>query len=189
VKAVLFASCATALYLCAVTLLFRLMPPRRRAAAMLTLFIATTPIFALAYVATPADLGLLPPFLTEPNWLVDLGFGLFVYAAGFFGGSLQLYNLAERGFSLRMMMDVVEAPATGLTLDDVRREYSHGHGIPWMFQKRIDDMLSGQLIAISDGDVVCLERGRRIARLAGWVRDFLRLEHHENQSASAGDAS
>ena len=176
-KAVLFASCGTLLYLGAVTLLFRFAVPRRRAVAMLKLFIATVPVFAVAYLATPADLGVLPPFLTEPNWLVDLGFALFVYAAGFCGGSLQLYNLAERGFSLRILMDVVEAPPTGLTLEDVRRDYSRGNGIRWMFQKRIDDMLAGQLIAITDGDVVCLERGRRMARLAAGVRDFLHLEN------------
>ena len=176
-KAVLLASVATLLYLAFVTVAFRAAAPRRRALAMLRLFVGSLPPFVVIYLLLPADLGILPPFLTEPIWLVDVGFALFVYAAGFFGGSLQLYNLAERGFSLRILMDIVEAPAGGMTVQDVRREYSRGHGIAWMFEKRLADMQAGDLIAIERGVVVPRPRGLKMARFAGRVRDFLHLEN------------
>lgn len=176
-KAVLLAGLGTLLYLSAVTVYFRVATPQKRAFAMLKLFLATLPLYATGYTLLPADLWFLPPFTVEPLWLVDLAFGLFVYAAGFFGGSLQLYNLAERGFSLRILMDIVEAPTGGMTLADVRHEYSRGRGIRWMFEKRIDDMESGRAIALHDGQVLALPRGRRVAGVAVWVRDFFRLSN------------
>jgi hypothetical protein len=174
-KAVLLAGFGTLLYLAAVTVYFRLAQPQKRAVAMLTLFLATIPLYLILYSILPADLWFLPTFAVEPLWPVDLAFGLFVYLAGFFGGSLQLYNLAERGFSLRILMDIAEAPTGTMTLDDVRREYSRGRGIRWMFEKRIADMQSGEAIALRDGQVVALPRGRRAARMAAWVRNFFRL--------------
>jgi hypothetical protein len=176
-KSVLLAGCATIVYLMLVTVLFRLTMPRSRALAMLKLFVATVPVLGLIHVLTPADLWLLPAWLIHPTGWVDLGFMVFLYSAAFFGGSLQLYNLAERGFSLTMMTDIVESGERGMSLADVRKGYSRGHGIAWMFQKRIDDMQAGNLVKIEAGDVVVQERGERIARLAGWVRDFMHLEN------------
>jgi hypothetical protein len=166
-----------ALYLAAVTVLFRVCRPQRRAVAMLKLFVASLPAFVAAYMLLPADLWLLPPFLVEPLWPVDLAFGLFVYLAGFFGGSLQLYNLAERGFSLRILMDIVEAPTGVMTHEDVRRGYSRGRGIRWMFEKRIADMQSGNMVQIRNGRIMAQARGGRLATVAARVREFLHLEN------------
>ena len=173
----LLAGCATLVYLGLMTLLFRLTLPKSRALALLQLFAATLPVLALAHLLTPANLWVLPPMLVNPNAWVDVGFTVFLYGAAFFGGSLQLYNLAERGFSLTLMMDVARSGDQGMSLEDVRRCYSQGHGISWMFQKRIDDMQAGNLVTIEGGDVVVQERGARIARIAGWVRDFMHLDN------------
>lgn len=176
-KAVILAGLGTLLYLAAVTVYFRVAQPQRRAMSMVKLFLLTLPLFALVYLLVPADLWILPAILVEPNWPVDLAFGLFVYLAGFGGGSLQLYNLAERGFSLRILMDIVEAPTGTMALEDVRRAYSRGRGIRWMFDKRIADMQSGNMVELHDGNIVAQPRGDRLAVLAAGVREFLHLKN------------
>jgi hypothetical protein len=175
VKAIILAGCGALAYLALATVLFRVTVPRSRATAMLGLFAATVPLLIAAHILTTPDLGVLPPALTNPSAPVDFAFTLFLYLTAFLGGSLQLYNLAERGFSLTIMMDVVRAGERGMTLDDVRRGYSRGHGIGWMFEKRIRDMQAGDAIALEGDDVVLRPRGARVAALAGAVRDFLHL--------------
>src|SRR5262245_18050261 len=60
-------------------------------------------LLVAAHSLLPDDLGFLPAWMVSPLWWVDLGFCVFLFAAGFFGGVMQLYNLADRGFSLRIL--------------------------------------------------------------------------------------
>ncbi len=110
-KGLLLAAASSLLCVAAVTVVFRIVDVRRRAAAMLGIFLATIPLYVSAYALTPADLWLLPERLVEPRSFLCGVFGLFVHAALFFGGWLQVYNLAERGFSLRILIDIDESPA------------------------------------------------------------------------------
>ena len=90
-------------------------------------------------------------------------FCLGLWFAGFFGGNLQLYNLTERGMSLRMLIDVAQSGERGMTAQEIMRDYSAGQGIAWMYQKRLDVLLAGRLIRIEDGAIVNERRGRHVA--------------------------
>ena len=63
-----------------------------------------------AYVLTPPAIldtpGRAP---RRPGPGSGLVFCLGLWFAGFFGGNLQLYNLTERGMSLRMLIDVAQS--------------------------------------------------------------------------------
>src|SRR5712691_12446352 len=109
---------AGVVYVLCMTLLFRLIEMRERAMVLLASFVVSLPVFVAAYVLTPVDFGWHPEGLDSPAWL-DLAFGLFLYCAGFFGGVLQLYNLAERGFSLRILTDIAESPGEAMTLQQI----------------------------------------------------------------------
>lgn len=166
-------SAATAL---GVTLLFACRDVARRAAAMCGVFGLAALGYLLAYWLTPPDLGLLPPRLVEPRpWLAG-AFGLVVHAALFFGGWLQLYNLAERGFSLRILIDIAEAREVALTGDQVAARYGGGRGAAWMREKRIDGLVETGLAAWRDGRLRVTPEGRRTARFFGRLRTALQID-------------
>jgi hypothetical protein len=141
---------------------------------MLMVFLAIAPVLIALVLLTPADLGMLPDGLSNPLMLVDLGFTLFLYTAGFFGGLLQLYNLADRGFSLRILIDALELQSACTSLDQVMPGYSAGKGISWMYEKRIAGMTSTGLARIEGDSITLTERGWRAARVFAWLRDFTR---------------
>lgn len=167
---------ATVAYVIAITVLFRTVATERRAAWMLTVFIASCPLFVLIYATTPETFGL--PLLRipgVPTWL-DLGFGLSEYAAGFFGGTLQLYNLAERGFSLRLLIDIDESQTGRLTVDQMLPAYGGGSGIAWMYDKRVQDMQRQNLVHIQGSSIALTARGRRWARTFSGLATIIGLK-------------
>ena len=174
-KGLLLAAAGSLSCVLAVTVLFRAATASRRAAAMLYVFLATVPLYVAAYALTPADLGWLPDWLVEQRAFLCGAFGLFVHAALFFGGWLQVYNLAERGFSLRILIDIDEAPGGALSAHDEEARYGGGRGMRWMFDKRIEGLVSAGLVTQRADRLVATDKGARAARLFGGLRAFLRI--------------
>jgi len=175
-KSLLVVLIMSLVYLVVITVLFRTLEIHRRAALMVQVFLSTLPFFIVIHTLTPPDLGFLPSTLTELTWWIDLSFGLLVYFAAFFGGILQLYNLAERGFSLRILIDIDEAADKALTLAEILQGYSRGRGIEWMYQKRIEGLVEHALVQVKQGAVQLRDKGSRTAALFSWLRTFLQLD-------------
>jgi hypothetical protein len=174
-KAILLAGALCPLFLIAVTLILRAARIQRPAVFLLKAWAACVPLLAAAYLLTPADLWFLPAaLLDDPPWF-GLVFCLGLWFAGFFGGILQLYNLTERGMSLRILIDVARSGERGMTAQEIMHGYSAGQGIAWMYQKRLDGLLEGRLIRIEHGAIVNERRGRRVARVFQRLRRLLRL--------------
>ena len=173
-KAIILATLAILAITLAITALFRLRPVRSRAWAMLVVWLLSLPFFLAAFIVTPADLGGLPAGLLIRPAGLDVAAGLLFYGAAFFGGVLQLYNLADRGFSLRILMDVCAAPQ-GITADEAYSGYSAGKGMGWMYGKRIEGMAATGLTEADGSDIVLTAKGRRTARTFSALRRFLRL--------------
>ena len=174
-KSILLATGCTLALSVVVTLSFRASPGARRAGTMLKVFLGLLPLLIVAWTATPDDLGFLPAaLLAEPRWF-DLAACLFFYAAAFGGGVLQLYNLADRGLSLRILADLAAAADRSMTVEGMARQYGGGRGIAWMYDKRLDGLTQQGFVVVS-GEQVCLTaRGRWWAGLFAWLRGFLRL--------------
>lgn len=174
-KAVLLAAFAGLLLLTCVSALLRAGRTQRRARLLLIVFAAVLPVLLSVHLLTPPDLGFLGAGLVTPIAWIDLAFAIFLYGAGFFGGILQLYNLADRGFSLRILIDILETPSKAMTLDDVMKGYSGGRGISWMYAKRLQDMQSAGLARV-EGDCLALApKGQRVAKLFVELQDFARV--------------
>lgn len=173
-KGLLLAAAGSLALAAAITVLLRAARPERRAAALFRTFLASLPVFVMAYVLTPDDLGVLPRRLVDGR-LVGALYGLAVYAALFLGGWLQLYNLAERGFSLRILIDMDEQPGRVMTPADVSRAYGGGRGMDWMVGKRIDGLVEERLAEVRAGRLTPTPRGRRAAAVFAAVRAALRL--------------
>jgi hypothetical protein len=147
----------------------------QRARLMLIAFVSVLPVLLAIHLFTPPDLGFLGAELVMPIAWVDIAFSVFLYSVGFFGGILQLYNLADRGFSLRILIDILEAPSQAMNLDDVMQGYSAGRGIAWMYAKRLDDMQSAGLARVEGECLVLTPKGHRVAKLFAWLQEFARI--------------
>lgn len=162
-----------------ITAAFQLWTIRHKAAVMTGLHLLTMPCLIATHLLTPADLGFLPSTLARGPAVVDLGFGLLLYSSGYFGGLLQLYNLADRGLSLRMLIDIEESPSGRATAATLCRDYSGGRGLRWMYDKRLADLVAGRFVEITDGAVRNTRRGTRVAGSFGWARTFLRMDESD----------
>jgi hypothetical protein len=173
VKAIILAAGATLATLVMMTVLFRLKAIERRAYALLWVFLAGLALLVVLGLATPVDLGFLPAtLLAKPAWF-DLLSAIFFYGAGCFGGVLQLYNLADRGFSLRILIDLLESAGERGSATALFAGYGQGKGLGWMYEKRIDGMLSNDLVMREAQALVLTPSGRRIAVVYASLRRFL----------------
>ena len=174
-KAVLVAAFAELLLLTCVSVLLRAGATQRRARLLFIVFVAVLPVLLSVHLLTPPDLGFLGAGLVTPIAWVDLAFALFLYSVGFFGGILQLYNLADRGLSLRILIDILETPSKAMTLDDVMKGYSGGRGIGWMYAKRLRDLQSAGLARVEGENLALTPKGRRVAKLFTRLQELARV--------------
>jgi hypothetical protein len=174
-KTILVAALAELLLFVCVSMCLRSGFAHRRARSMLIAFITVLPALLAIHLLTPPDLGFLHAEYAMAPAGIDIGFAVFLYSAGFFGGILQLYNLAERGFSLRILIDILEAPSEAIGLDDVMTGYSAGRGVAWMYAKRLDDLQSAGLARVEGQCLVLTPKGQRVAKLFMWLHEFARV--------------
>lgn len=174
-KAILLAGLVALVFLVVMTVAFRARPQQGQAKLLLLLWLVSVPVLLAIYLVTPPSLWILPEAVQDdPGWFGPI-FCLGLWFAGFFGGILQLYNLTERGMSLRMLIDIAEAGPAGLDAGQVKQGYSAGQGIAWMYQKRLDGLYAQRLVSLEDGVLVNQPRGRRVAAVYAGLRRLLQL--------------
>jgi hypothetical protein len=174
-KAIIVAAAGIGAVAVTVTITFRRGIGARRAGTIAKLFLCHVPVLALAWAVTPDDLGFLPPtMLAEPRWF-DLAACLFFYTAAFGGGLLQLYNLADRGLSLRILTELQAAAGRSLTVDEIAELYSDGRGLGWMYDKRLDGLVRHRFVVVDGEEVSLTGRGWLWADFFARLRRFLRL--------------
>jgi hypothetical protein len=174
-KAILIALMAELLLFACVSAFLRWGITQRRASFMVITFLSVLPVLLALHLLTPPDLDFAPAELVMPIAWVDLAFAVFLYGVGFFGGILQLYNLADRGLSLRILIDISEAPSGAMRLDDVIQGYGAGRGIAWMYAKRLEDLQSAGLAKVEGESLVLTPKGQHVAKLFKWLQGFARV--------------
>ncbi|MBI2339346.1 MAG: hypothetical protein HYU99_03115 [Deltaproteobacteria bacterium] len=158
-----------------ITIRLRLFPTGKRARMMTFSHLALLPLVPALYYLISPDLCVLPFSMIPMDHWIAVAFSIFLYSAGFFGGILQLYNLADRGFSLRILIDLYENPSGRMSLDEIMTGYSQGRGIDWMYKKRIQGMVSQGLLLLGDGSVSNTEKGKRAAVLFSRLRRWFKF--------------
>ena len=175
-KAIIFATATTIVLVVVVTIAFRFRQTAQRARQMTLIYLGCVMLSALTWFTTSVDLGFLArSLLIEPGWL-DFSLMLFFFSAAFFGGALQLYNLADRGFSLRILIDVKETHSDAVDADWLVANYAGGNGLTWMYGKRIEGLLETKLVDRNAEMIELTSKGERGAAVLLAVRRFLRLE-------------
>jgi hypothetical protein len=124
----------------------------------------------LAVVAYPMALPVLirltgPPSLPQ---IVDAGAGL--ATMGFLVlGYVEFWSIIERSFSLRLLIDLAEAPE-GLTRDEIAARYSVGRGLQWLMEKRISDLIGSGMAQHTGARLGLTSRGHLVGILFGVTR-------------------
>lgn len=162
------------IYLIEITIFFNVYVIIKRAKFMLIIWVLNLPILVSIYFVS-AQYGMMNS-IDNSGVIINLLVTLFLYAAGFFGVILQLYNLADRGFSLRMLIDLLESEHGALNLDGVMQGYSNGKGVAWMYQKRIDGMIINELITINGGLASITNKGETVAEMFRRLRILTNLK-------------
>jgi len=86
---------------------------------------------------------------------------------------MQVFSLVCRGFSLRILVDIHRCGA--LDVPGIMREYSDGHGIDWLVEKRIVVLERMRLIERrQDGLALVKPQGVWVGRMGGCVKDVLK---------------
>jgi hypothetical protein len=174
-KAIIFATAMTIVLLAVVTIALRFHKTAQRAKQMTLIYFGSVILLVLAWFTTSVDLGFLSPsLLIEPGWL-DFSLMLFFFTAAFFGGALQLYNLADRGFSLRILIDVEQTTHT-IDAEWLVANYGGGKGLIWMYGKRIEGLLETKLVDRRAEILELTSKGERAAAVLLALRRFLRVE-------------
>src|SRR5450631_2559343 len=109
-KEIIVAAVSGALLCTLVTIAFRIWRFEHRARMLLSVFFICLCALVTLYMLTPDDFCGLSNDTIVPSRTAGLLFCFFLYTAGFFGGVLQIYNLADRGLSLRMLIDISMCP-------------------------------------------------------------------------------
>lgn len=171
----LVAAIVSLLYAVFVLLMFRRKRFERRAAFMLVVYFGSLPVLLLLLAYIPADFWILPESLIERNPVLDWGFAVFTFSASVFGGWLQLYNLADRGLSLRILIDALESKNGRVNIASIEASYGAGRGIQWMYSKRLADVERLGLMSRDGADFVLTSKGFRNARLVKRLRSIYSL--------------
>jgi hypothetical protein len=174
-KAIIIAAVVIMAVAITITVRFRCITEAGRAETMVKIFLWYVPVLVLAWRLTPDDLGFLPrTMLAEPPWF-DLTACFFFYTAAFGGGLLQLYNLADRGLSLRILAELQAAAGHSMTVDEIAERYSDGKGLAWMYDKRLDGLIRYHLVIVEGAEISLTARGWLLAARLAQLRRFLRL--------------
>jgi hypothetical protein len=173
VKGILLATAVSIAIFAGMTAIFRLY--RVNVVAAVFVFVCAIIAFLILFAITPNDLGFLPlALIAEPQWL-DSAVGCFALSASFFGGWLQLYNLIDRGYSLRMLVDMLHLPNHSATIDDILNKYADGHGLRWMYDIRISGILRTGLVVERNGILSLTPRGHRVASAFIFLRKLYKI--------------
>jgi hypothetical protein len=169
VQAVLSGLGLFALFLVVHAAAFNLCRIRRRFRVLAGSFFAIGATGLAGVLPAPLSLPWHGPWWRWEGWEAGI-----VYLC-LFQGYLQFYFLAERGFSLRILIDIARSGQGGLDKDEVMRAYSGGRGLDWMLSKRLDHLEKAGFVEVRDGRYVNTSLGARVARLSGRLRRLFNI--------------
>jgi hypothetical protein len=171
-KEIIIATLSGTLLCALATIIFQARQIERRARALLQVYLICLCVLVTIYLVTPDDLCVLPRDMVVPSRAAGLLFCGFLYSAGFFGGVLQIYNLADRGLSLRMLIDISLSHAGKMTPLEMTRAYAAGKGLDWMYDKRLDGMVATGLARRVGDSIQITPKGAGLARLFSHLKTY-----------------
>jgi len=104
------------------------------------------------------------------GWGLEFVNGLYFYLFGFIGVFLQIYGLADRGFSLAMLTDLNRAHPRAMTREALKQTYADGKGLTYVSHKRMHQLTHGGFIRTEGNTVRATRLGAAIGRVCVALR-------------------
>jgi hypothetical protein len=176
-KEIIVAALSGALLCVLATVIFQAWQIERRARTLLQVYLICLCVLVVIYLVTPDSLYVLSRDIIVPSRAAGLLFCGFLYSAGFFGGVLQIYNLADRGLSLRMLVDISLSHAGKMTPLEMTRAYAAGKGLDWMYDKRLDGIVATGLARWVGDSIQITPKGAVLARLFSRLKAYAEVSN------------
>jgi hypothetical protein len=144
-------------------IVFHLRAPAKAFASMVAWFSPFVPAYALAYLLTPADLGVLPERFAAIAAPVGFVNGLGVLVLLFLTGVLFYYH-ADRSITVRLLIELSRAPRQRLRLDEMQAVC----GVEVLMHDRLHTMALNGFLEERDSRYHLAPKGR-LGGLAGTV--------------------
>jgi hypothetical protein len=161
-------------FILAVVVRFQFPPVGHRLSVMICIWALLLPVYAALYFGVRAA---LPPWLGCPLPWHDLeglaAFlnGVLLYAL-LFSAWCYCYFCTDHSLSVLYMMALEDTSTRRMTLDDLKKAFPYEE----LLQQRLLDLQNNGFVAVRDDTFSLTRKGRRNARIAGGLKQFLRLE-------------
>lgn len=169
------------LFLILHVIIFRRFELKERFKTLVYIFFTLFPVYTLLYILIPYDLvAVVPSEPIKPHlplWLIYalsgtsnfLG-GLMLYVFLFLG-YCQFYFIVDRSISVRIMIELENAPQKKLSYDEIKRVYDFDE----ILSRRLQHMLDSKYIEKNSGYYINTKKGRLEARALKFLKEFLNL--------------
>jgi hypothetical protein len=135
------------------------------------LWLCFLPVYFLLFFVCARYCPPLATSITSPLGLMDLFNGLCLNALLLLGYTY-FFFLVERGFSLRLMIEIHRSPGGKLTIPELQEIYPYDY----VLDKRLRQMEKMGYATIEGGVLCGTSKGARLAAANKLVRKILRLE-------------
>lgn len=181
IKALIAGFCAFLAFLFVHALIFRVVEPKKRFRALVLIFLSQLPVYMFIYWIIPTPFLVLAPIgAVRPSVSIEtvyratvvLNFlsGLALYAF-LFMGYCQFYFIVDRSVSVRAMIEIETSAGRRLNSEGIRERYSLND----MMERRLNQLQEGGYIRKASDSYENTWKGRLVATVFGFLKDFLRL--------------
>lgn len=157
---------------------YHIFQPKKKFWTMTLLFIGTLPFYAFFYFFTPSDVFFLPSSLSQTPVLLGFlnGFILHVLLYGTF---VECFYYVDRPLTLRMLVEVLQAPGRTLTLSELQTRYSFRE----MIRSRLEVMVHNRYLSEQRQIYSLTTKGRIFANGFLLIRRILGIPYYLNTDA------
>lgn len=169
-RGVLASLCCFVLFLGLHALIFHGWEIHRRARTLVIIGLAAVPFYVLGYALLPDDSSYLPVAWSAPSDVITFFNGLVVYFFLFLG-YCQFFYMAESSVGVRTLIELEHSRPSGLKVSDLLQGYSYD----WMLDRRLARLVDEKFVIAEAGGYRNTRKGRLLAGVLQWCKDFLRL--------------
>lgn len=174
-KGYLLSACLVIFWIITQITVFHIVQPKKKFWTLTLLFMGTFPFYALFYFWIPPNFFFLPPSLSQTPLWVGFANGLILHIL-LYGTYVECFYYVDRPLTLRMLVEVLQAPGHTLTLHELQTRYSFRE----MIRSRLEAMVhNGYLLAEAQGYRLT-SKGRVFAQGFLFIRKLLGIPYYLN---------
>ena len=169
-RGIVLAFCCFILFLIIHFGIFHTCKVKNRFRTLTIIFYSLFPVYLLLYLLIPEDVFLPVNQLSTLDTVVALINGMLIYMFLWFG-YCQFYFVVDRAISVRIMIEVENAPGKKLTADQIRQVYD----LDDMLSRRLQQVLEQKYVTVNSGSYSNTQKGRFEGLVFQFLKKYLQL--------------